>query len=109
MTVAAMAEALGLQAVTAVADQEIVGAIATDLISDVLAHGEPGMVWLTIQTHRNVAAVASTQELAAVIVTGDRPVSRELLALAEQQAVTIFVSEDDTYGTSGRLYELGVH
>ncbi len=108
MTVSEMADALGLKAVTPVGEQQIQGAMAADLISDVLANGAPGQVWLTIQTHRNVAAVASTQDLAAVVVTGGREPSKDLIALANHESVTILVSDEDTYEIAGRLYALGV-
>ncbi|MBI5832633.1 MAG: serine kinase [Armatimonadetes bacterium] len=108
MTVSEMAQALGLKAVTAVGEQQIQGAMAADLISDVLANGAPGQVWLTIQTHRNVAAVASTQDLAAVVITGGREPNNDLIALANHESVTILLSNEDTYAVAGRLYALGV-
>lgn len=108
MTVSEMAEALGLKAVTAVGDQQVMGAMAADLISDVLANGEPGQVWITIQTHRNVAAVASTQDLAAIVITGGREPNKDLIQLANHESVTILLSDEDTYAVAGRLYSLGV-
>ena len=108
MTVAQLASKLGLQAVTTLHDREVEGAIASDLLSDILANAGPGYVWVTIQTHRNVAAVASAQSLAAVIVTAERQPAADLIALAEAEQVAILVSDESTYTVCGRLYEAGV-
>lgn len=108
MTVTEMCQALDLRPLTKIVDREVEGAIVTDLISDVLANGDVGQVWVTIQTHRNVAAVGSTQELAAVIITAGRDATPELLALAGRESVNLLVSEEDSYTVAGRLYEMGV-
>jgi predicted transcriptional regulator len=108
MTVAEMVKALDLTAATPVPAREVTGAIAVDLISDVLANAAPGQVWITIQTHRNVAAVASAQGLAAVLITGGRAPSDDLLNLARAEDVAVLLSADETFGVCGRLYALGV-
>lgn len=108
MTLTSLVDALGLQPVTPVGAQEVKGAIASDLISSVLAHADEGDVWITIQTHQNVAAVAATQELAAVILASGREPSAELLELAASEQVPILCTEATTYDICGRLYALGV-
>jgi predicted transcriptional regulator len=89
-------------------DCEITGAMAADLLSDVLANGAPGEVWITVQTHGNVAPVAAAKDLAAVIVTAGREPSEKLLALAAEEKVMVLCSAEETYTVAGRLYALGV-
>ncbi|MBI2302896.1 MAG: serine kinase [Armatimonadetes bacterium] len=108
MTVAELGAALGLTPCTPVSDREVTGAIVSDLLSDVLANGAPDYVWITIQTHRNVAAVASAQGLAAVILTAGRAPNEDLVSLAETESVTVFTSLQPTYTVAGLLYGLGV-
>lgn len=108
MTVSQIVTQLGLTSVGPLRDAEITGAIASDLISDILANGKPGQVWLTIQTHRNVAAVASAQGLAAVVLTGGREAGEDLLALAEAEEVNLLLAPEETFCTAGRLYALGI-
>ena len=60
---------------------EVTGGYASDLLSNVMGQAEPGMVWVTMQGHQNVAAVASLIGLAAVIVAGGAPVEETPLAL----------------------------
>ena len=108
MMLAALVDELGLQPATAVGEGAVKGAIAADLISSVLANADEGDVWITIQTHQNVAAVASTQELAAVILTGGRQPAAELLELARSEQVPVLLTDADTYEVCGRLWALGV-
>jgi len=108
MTLAALVDELGLEPVTAVGAQEVKGAIASDLISSVLANADEGDVWVTIQTHQNVAAVAATQELAAVILSGGREPAAELLELAASEQVPILRTEATTFEICGQLWSLGV-
>lgn len=108
MTTRDLADRLGLTAATALHEVEVTGALVADLLSDVLANGAPGYVWITIQTHRNVAAVASAQSLAAIIITADRQPGDELLELAAAEQVTVLTSPESSYTVAGRLYELGL-
>ena len=42
------------------------GGYAGDLLSDVIANGKKDQVWVTIQVHPNIVAVADLKELAAI-------------------------------------------
>ena len=48
--------------------QKIEGGYSGDVLSHVMACAKPGYVWLTVQTHENVIAVASLLDLACIIV-----------------------------------------
>jgi len=55
-------------------DREIKGGYVSDLLSDVMGFAQEGHVWMTLQTHKNVIAIASLKELACVIlVKGFQP------------------------------------
>ncbi|MBU2636619.1 MAG: serine kinase, partial [Bacteroidetes bacterium] len=55
-------------------NQEITGGYASDLMSDVIANSKAGNIWITMQIHINIAAVAVLKDLAAiVIVQGRKP------------------------------------
>lgn len=108
MTVAQLARELELTAATPLNDREITGAIASDLLSSVLANAAANYVWITIQTHRNVAMVASTQDLAAVIVCHGRQPEEELVRLARDEGIALLLADDGAYAVCGRLWERGV-
>jgi hypothetical protein len=107
MTLGEMASLLRLEAVTT-GDQTrvITGAYVSDMLSDVLGKASQGQVWLTMQGHQNVAAVASMLNLAAVVITGGRVPSPELLDRARQENVVLYLTDMPTFEASGRLFAL---
>jgi hypothetical protein len=87
---------------------EVGGGYASDLLSYVMARAKEGDVWVTMQSHVNVVAVASLVNLAGVIVTeGTRP-EPATLEKANQEGVPILATPLTTYEVVGRLYRLGV-
>ncbi len=87
-------------------DGEVTGAYCSDMLSDVIGHASEGQVWLTIQTHQNVAAVASLLNLSAVVVTAGKEPSAELLAKAQREGTPILTTDRTTFEAAGRLYAL---
>ena len=84
------------------------GGYASDLLSCVIAGAKPGHLWLTIQAHNNIVAVASLNELAAVIVTENASPEASVIDKANEQGVTLLVSRENTYTLAGKLWELGI-
>jgi len=84
------------------------GAYASDVLSDVLAHSDKGNVWVTVQIHPNVSAVATAKDLAAVIIANGRSPETDTLKKAEQKKLPILSSPLSTYKVAGKLYELGI-
>ena len=89
-------------------DREVTGGYASDLLSDVLAHGREGNVWISLQIHQNIVAVASLKDLAGIILVNGREPEPETTAKAEAENVPIMVSAMPTFELVGRLYALGV-
>jgi predicted transcriptional regulator len=89
-------------------DNEVTGGYASDLLSYVMARAKEGNVWVTMQSHVNVVAVASLVNLAGVIISeGARPESATL-EKANQEGIPILATQLTTYTVAGKLYELGV-
>jgi DTW domain-containing protein YfiP len=84
------------------------GGYASDLLSCVIAGAKPGNLWLTIQAHNNIVAVASLNELAAVIITENASPEASVINKANEQGVTLLVSRDNTYTLAGKLWEIGI-
>ncbi len=89
-------------------DVEVSGGYTTDLLSCAMAGAEKGNLWVTLQGHLNVVAVASLNELAGVIVTEGKPVAPEALVKADQEGIPILTTALNSYEVVGRLWELGV-
>ena len=89
-------------------DNEVAGGYASDLLSDVIANSREGDVWVTLQIHQNVVAVASMKDLAGIILVGGREPEEDTLQKAETEGIPIMVSKRPTFELVGILYGLGV-
>ena len=105
-----LAKALELTELTSAGDPEadITHGIASDLLSDVLAHAPEGGVLVTLQVHLNVIAVASHAGLRAVIFSCGRMPDDDILERAAGEGLSLFGSKADTFELVGRMYELGL-
>lgn len=79
-----------------------------DLLSDVMAHSASGNVWVTIQTHPNIVAVASLKEMAAIILAGGREPDPETLKKAEEEGIPLLTSLLPAFELVRRLSQAGV-
>ncbi len=87
-------------------ERNVEGAYVSDLLSDVMGNADEGQIWVTLQTHKNVVAIASLKELAAVIlVKGLRP-DEEVLGTATEEEVVVLSTDLETFELSGKLYQL---
>ncbi len=85
---------------------EITGAYVSDLLSDVMGNSKKGEVWVTLQTHLNIVAVAGHAGLAGIIIVGDRQIAEPVLQKAESEKITIMSTPLSTFETAGKLYQL---
>jgi serine kinase of HPr protein (carbohydrate metabolism regulator) len=110
MTVRDVVQTLSLETLTENAglDGEITGGYASDLLSDVIANSKAGNLWVTLQTHANVIAVATLKELAAVILVNGRTPDAETLAKAREEKVVVLASRLPAFELVGRLYQAGI-
>ena len=102
-------EELDLEVVTGEASLDshmITGAYSSDLLSDVMANADEGSVWVTIQIHQNIVAVAVVAALNAVIITGGRKPEATTVTRAQEQDVPILTSNASSYDVAGRLYSM---
>ena len=89
-------------------DADVTGGYAADLLSCAMAGARHGYLWVTLQGHLNVVAIATLSELAGVVVTEDKPISPDALAKAQEESLPILSTPLTTYEVVGRLWELGV-
>ena len=89
-------------------DRAIEGGYVSDLLSDVIAGAKEGDLWMTLQIHQNIVAVAFLNNLAGIVIVGGREPESETLEKAEEQGVPIMVSELPSYEVAGRLYQMGI-
>jgi predicted transcriptional regulator len=87
-------------------DREVTGGYVSDLLSDVIANGKEGNLWITLQTHENIVAVAIMNKLAGVLIINDREPENETRERAEEEDVPILVTGQSSFEIAGRLFEL---
>jgi len=107
---AEVVEKLGLKVRTASRhlDREVTAGYASDLMSDVIAHAKEGNLWITLQIHQNIVAVASMNELAGIVLVNGREPEAETIEKAESEGIPIMVTPLPTFELAGKLYELGI-
>ncbi len=108
MTVKELTEKTGWEVIAGSPDGCVTSAYVCDLLSWVMAHGKPGMAWVTVQTHLNVIAVASLHEFSCVVVPENIEVSKETIDAANEKGVCILKACCTSYGVAKAMAALGV-
>jgi hypothetical protein len=80
----------------------------SDLMSDVIANTTKGDLWITLQVHINIVAVASMKELSGIILINGRQPEKPTLDKAQAENIPLFVSDLPAFEVVGRLYQLGI-
>lgn len=108
MKVREIVEKLGLTVISGAdgLDNEIASGYTCDLLSDVMGSAETGDVWITLQTHKNVMAIASLKDLAAVIlVKGFKP-DADMEEQSNEENVPVLSTDLDAFNINGKLFNL---
>ena len=108
MKISDLMKELSLEAITCEdgLKNEVKGAYVSDLLSDVMGHAKDGDIWITLQSHMNIIAVAGLKELAGIIIVGDRPVQADVMQRAESENITILMTPFTAFEAAGKLYQL---
>ena len=85
------------------------GGYTSDLLSCVMAGAKNEYLWITLQAHLNIVAVAALLEVAAIIITEDAQPDQATIDKANQQGVVLLSTPKPTYEIDGKLWEMGIH
>ena len=109
MTVQELVAALGFQVISpAEMTRDVTGGYASDLLSCVMAKAQSGHIWVTLQAHPNVIAVASLLNLAAVVITEGVAPDDETVERARENGVNLLGASQTTFAVVGQLSAMGV-
>jgi predicted transcriptional regulator len=89
-------------------DKSVKCGYTSDLLSNVMGFAAADSVWITMQGHQNIVAVALLAGLAAVIVAGGVKLELDTVEKASSEGVVLLTTELPSFEVAGRLYELGV-
>ena len=85
---------------------EVKGGFIGDLLSHVMGNSDEGQVWLTVQTHKNVLAIASLNDLSAVVLIDNQQPDPKMLEAAEEEGIPVLGSYKSAFELGGKLFEL---
>lgn len=108
MRVAELMKKVNLTPLNSIHDKEIVGGLVTDMVSDVMASGQAGNIWVTVQTHKKVIAAANLVDVAAVVITQGKNMDSDVLQAADKAEITVFSTTLPSWDLVGELYALGI-
>lgn len=102
-------QALNLEVVAGASHNRPVRAgYASDLLSCVMGRASQQVLWVTLQSHVNVVAVASLLGLAGVIITEGKKPESEVVAKAEEEGVVLMITPRTTFTVVAELAALGI-
>ncbi len=110
MTIGELMEKTGAVALTkdAPLEREVASGYTCDLLSWVMAHGKPGMAWITVQTHMNVIAVATLHEMSCVMIPENGKIPQDVCEKAEEEGIVVLSAPGTAYEISGMMCAGGV-
>jgi hypothetical protein len=80
----------------------------SDLLSCVMAGAPNSSIWVTIQAHNNIVAVAALLDLSAIIITEGATPDPGTIHKANEEGITLLQTEQNSFHTVGMLWELGI-
>jgi len=86
----------------------IEGGYVSDLLSDVMGRAAANCIWVTVQSHPNIVAVAVLTDIAAIVIANGVPPDPDTIKKAKQQGVALYTTKAPAYTVVGQLYHLGV-
>lgn len=108
MTVNDLIQKTGWAVIAGRPDGFITSGYVCDLLSWVMAHGQKGTAWITVQAHLNVIAVASLLEFSCIIIPENIQVSKETIDAANEKNVCILSAACTSYGAARVMAQLGI-
>jgi predicted transcriptional regulator len=90
------------------ATREVMGGYASDLLSDVMANSAKGDIWVTMQKHSNIVAVATLNELAGIVLVNGRAPEQAAIDRAQEERIPIISTGLQAFDVIGILYGRGI-
>ncbi len=75
---------------------QVTGIFTGDLLSWVMGHAQPGDMWVTVQAHANIVAVASLRELAGIVIAHGSEIDAETLKSACEEGIPVLISSQSS-------------
>jgi hypothetical protein len=80
----------------------------SDLLSCVMAGAKAKCLWITLQAHVNIVAVAALLDMSAIIITEGAQPDAATIVKANAQSIPLLSSSRTTFDIVGELWEMGL-
>jgi predicted transcriptional regulator len=84
------------------------GGYTSDLLSCVLAGAKHQNLWITLQSHSNIVAIAALLDLSAIIITEGGLPDGATIAKANEKDIIILATKETTFSIVGKLWTMGL-
>ena len=110
MNVKELSDKLGLEIVAGKQGMErkITDGYAGDLLSDVMGNAPDRCIWLTVQGHQNVVAIAVLKEMAAIVLVGGHKPDKDTIEKANQENIPLLLYPKSAFALAGQIYNVGI-
>ena len=89
-------------------DQDPEFGYASDMLSCVMSTAKHQGLWVTLQAHLNIIAVATLLDLSAIIITEGAQPDQSVIDKANAENIPLLATPLDTFEIVGRLWQLGI-
>lgn len=89
-------------------EKQVEGVYIGDLLSVVMSNAKQNNIWITIQTHINIIAVATLVDLAGIIVVEDMEIDKDTIDKANEVGIPLMKSNLSAYDVACKLNEIGL-
>lgn len=80
----------------------------SDMLSCVMAGAKNNSIWVTLQAHLNIIAVATLLELSAIIITEGNLPDTSVIAKANLEEIVLLSTKEPSFSIAGRLWQMGI-
>lgn len=101
-------ERLDFKVQTRLHDKEVKGIFMSDMISDVMSNAQPGNLWVTTLTHKNVISVSNLLDISAVIILKEEGIPQDTIELGNRFKVNILSSSLAPLELATRCSDMGL-
>jgi hypothetical protein len=111
MNLQTIIDKLGLKVLTDPLDfssKEPSSGYVSDLLSCVMAGAKKDGIWVTLQSHDNIVAVAALLDVNAVIITEDAQPEPATINRANSRNIVLLSTPQPSFTVVGQLWELGL-
>lgn len=87
-------------------EPDILNGYTCDLLSEVMGRVKSNSIWITVQSHSNIVAVATITGIQAIILVNSRTYSEDTIVKAQQEGIALLQSDLDAFTLSGKIHAM---